>query len=66
MVVMEAIACSGFAEEFVWLELGVRFAGYEVRWGHPRDARVHPHIPCQRNPDSVDRLVMMIGPHMSV
>jgi hypothetical protein len=38
MVVMEAIACSGFAEEFVWLELGTRFVGYGVRWGHPRDA----------------------------
>jgi hypothetical protein len=65
-VVMEAIACSGFAEEFIWLELGARFAGYGVRWGHSRDARVHPRIPRRRSLDSVYRLVMTIGPHISV
>jgi hypothetical protein len=51
---MEAIACSGFVGEFVRLELGARFAGYGVRWGHPRDARVHPRIPHRRSLDSVE------------
>jgi hypothetical protein len=32
MVVMEAIACSGFTEVFVWLELGARFTAQGSDW----------------------------------